>query len=445
MTNESIDLEYQEFEKALIEELGGSRKLVVVQAPPGSGKTHTLIAVVAALVKNGKSVALAAQTNRQADDIAIRWSKEYGNLPATRLGSSSSVPPNNFPSNVIWETKARELPRTPGIYISTSAKWTTLREPDPFDLLAVDEAWQMSWADLMQCANLSAKYYLIGDPGQIPPVVTIDVRRWETAPRPPHKPAPEVVMSDPDLVNIAFVGSLPACKRLPYESVEFIKPFYAFDFEAYAKPGERVITFKKEVSNESLNELTDKLKTGAPMIATLTTPNDGPSLEVDTELANSIKEIVLTLLNRETSFIKDDKGKKQKLKIEDIGVSATHRAMNGEIRRVLGADLNQVSIDTPERWQGLQRPFMIVVHPLSSSIDPSDFDLETGRLCVMTSRHQSGLIVITRDHVGKTLAALIPEAAQAPGKPDIVGRGHAAHSKFWEELEKANRVLPITF
>ena len=118
--------------------------------------------------------------------------------------------------------------------------------------------------------------------------------------------------------------------------------------------------------------------------------------------------------------------------------------MNGEITRNLKSSSLTVSVDTPERWQGLQRPIMIVVHPLSSVIDPSDFDLETGRLCVMASRHQVALIIITRDHVGSTLAGFIPEASQAPGQPDSVGRGHAAHHKFWNSLKMANRLFELT-
>ena len=73
----------------------------------------------------------------------------------------------------------------------------------------------------------------------------------------------------------------------------------------------------------------------------------------------------------------------------------------------------------------------------------ADFDLETGRLCVMASRHQVALIVVTRDHVGKTLSSFIPEAAQAPGQPDVVGRGHTAHSIFWNSLENQNRIIAI--
>ena len=39
----------------------------------------------------------------------------------------------------------------------------------------------------------------------------------------------------------------------------------------------------------------------------------------------------------------------------------------------------------------------------------------------MASRHQVGLIVITRDHVGASLEEFIPQAAQAPGQPDVSG------------------------
>jgi superfamily I DNA and/or RNA helicase len=438
----NLDEMYKSLEKSLVSELLSDRKLALVQAPPGSGKTHMLLTVVAQLVRAGKCVALAAQTNRQADDIAHRWSKDYSNLPAIRLGSRSSVAPADFPPTIYWETDANSLGREPGLYISTTAKWTTVRDPEPFDLLAVDEAWQMAWADLMQCANLSEKFYLIGDPGQIPPVVTIDVRRWQTAPRPPHKPAPEVVIGDPDLLKTAFVGALPACRRLPFESVEFVKPFYSFDFHAYAKPGERKIVFNNLQANHPMAKLFANLETSQPAIATLPTPEDGPALEVDSELAIKVTQIIDALLESETEIDLGD-GISRKLLPTDIGVCATHRSMNGEMSRNLSPLSSGVSVDTPERWQGLQRPIMIVVHPLSSVIDPSDFDLETGRLCVMASRHQVSLIVVTRDHVGETLSGFIPEASQAPGQPDVVGRGHAAHSHFWNALQKANRIFQI--
>jgi hypothetical protein len=444
VSNPTIDAQYKKLTEELIESLSSDGKLAVIQAPPGSGKTYMLLAVVSELVNSGKRVAIAAQTNRQADDIASRWDRDYGHLLAERLGSSSSQAPQGFPNSVAWRTAPADLTLAPGLFISTTAKWTTVRDPEPFDLLAVDEAWQMAWGDLMQCANLSKKFLLIGDPGQIAPVVTIDVRRWATAPRPPHKPAPEVVLQDPDLRQTAFIGSLPACRRLPHESVKYVKPFYNFDFSAYAVPGERSINISNPEVGSDLENLVNLLNTGQPVLATIPTPEEGLPPEVDKDAAIQIERIVRALLTGKSALVVEPGEAQRGIQAKDIGICATHRSMNGELRKALGSDFSAVAIDTPERWQGLERPVMIVIHPLSSVTDPSEFDLDTGRLCVMASRHQVGLIILSRDHVGKMLEDFIPGAAQAPGQPDIVGRGHSAHASFWNSLAQDGRIVALT-
>ena len=38
-------------------------------------------------------------------------------------------------------------------------------------MLFVEEAWQMAWADFMLLGQVAPRFVLIGDPGQIPPVV----------------------------------------------------------------------------------------------------------------------------------------------------------------------------------------------------------------------------------------------------------------------------------
>ena len=126
---------------------------------------------------------------------------------------------------------------------------------------------------------------------------------------------------------------------------------------------------------------------------------------------------------------------------QHIGVVASHRSMNGLIRKNLGAELAKIRIDTPERWQGLEVPFMIAVHPLSGVTDPAEFDLATGRLCVMASRQQVGLIFVTRDHVGKTVENVIPSATQPPDNKDHIGLGRRAHLEFWNLLVSNNRII----
>ena len=434
MNIDSIDAEYAALRKDLTAYVAGGGKLAVVKAPPGSGKTHTLIEVLSALAATGMQIAVAAQTNSQADDICRRWARDHPAITVARFSSSGLAAPGDFPASVAWVTDKKELPHGPGATVATTAKWSLTDLAAPYDLLAIDEAWQMSWADLMQCAMVSERFMMIGDPGQIPPVVAIDVRRWETSPRAPHEAAPEVVLAEPALESMRFLGSLPACRRLPNESVDFVKPFYDFEFDAYIPAGERGLGLR--------NSWGDALASGRPLALTIPTPEHGVPLEVDHEIANATAKVVSELLGAGPTLRLGYESRP--LTAADIGVTSSHRLMNSALSLALGSLANEIRVDTPERWQGLERPVMVAIHPLSGVVDPSAFDLDTGRLCVMASRHQAGFVMLTRDHVGETLSNYVPSAEQAPGRPDTVGRGHDAHLKFWTQLEKAGSVVEFT-
>ncbi|OBK86358.1 AAA domain-containing protein [Mycolicibacter sinensis] len=433
MSSEAIDAEFVTLRENLIEYLHSGGRLAVVKAPPGSGKTYTLIEVLSALAADKMQIAVAAQTNSQADDICRRWVKNHPEVRVVRFSGKGLSAPNDFPDAAIWVTDSKQLPSGPGVTVATTAKWSVTDLQTPYDLLAIDEAWQMGWADLMQCAVVSDKFLMIGDPGQIPPVVTIDVRRWETSPRAPHEAAPEVILTEPMLESVRFVGSLPACRRLPHESIAFVKPFYDFDFEAYVPVGARGI----EVSNAWAGDLSS----GRPLALTIPTPDHGPPIEVDHEIASAAAQVLGELLD--AGAILRLGTEKRPIAPNDIGVTSSHRVMNAALASALGTRANEIRVDTPERWQGLERPLMVAVHPLSGVTEPSAFDLETGRLCVMASRHQAGLIMLARDHIGETLRNYVPTAEQAPGRPDLVGRGHDAHLKFWTQLETAGSVMPL--
>jgi hypothetical protein len=221
-----------------------------------------------------------------------------------------------------------------------------------------------------------------------------------------------------------------------------VRPFYDFEFEAYVADG---------VSGVDLpagHRWADQLGNGRPQALTIPTPEHGPPIEVDHEISALAANVVEELLSLDLTLRLPDRdnsgrSKTRALTPGDIGLTSSHRVMNAELGRALGTRANEIRIDTPERWQGLERPVMIAVHPLSGVTDPSAFDLETGRLCVMASRHQAAFILLTRDHVSETLRNYVPSAGQAPGRPDIVGRGHDAHLKFWEQLEVAGAIAAL--
>lgn len=412
--------------------LDGGR-IAVVKAPPGSGKTTLLMKVVQAAKK--MRVAIATQTRSQADDICYRLITQFKITPIRFAAASSARVGRRYPI----VTGKNDLPKDPCVVVATSAKWGMIASPQPFDVLFVDEAWQLAWADFMLLGQIASRFVLIGDPGQIPPVVTIDTGRWETSPRAPHHPVPDLVQEQKphDLLNL----QLPATRRLPHDTVDYIRPFYNFPFESWAEPGERAVIVSGR-SKDGIDTALDCLATGSVVALALPTPEEGPPLEEDHKLANLARKVAQRLLDRQATVRIGNK--REDLVEADIGLCATHRVMNAAIYRKLPLLLrHEATVDTPERWQGLERHIMIIAHPLSGVVQPSDFDLETGRLCVMASRHQVALIIVTRDHIGQTLDDHLPRAEQPVGCPDVAGQGHQQNRQFWGRLVQQDRIVRL--
>jgi hypothetical protein len=335
-------------------------------------------------------------------------------------------------------TSSKDLPRSGAVVVATTKKWAAVTVNAPFDVLLVDEAWQMPWSAFMPLSRVAGRFVLVGDPGQIPPTVTVDTSRWETSPFAPHRPTPEVVQSTG---AHALVAELPASRRLPHDTVELIQPFYDFAFGAWARPADRAITMKRRARTE-LETALDHLASGSIMGLTLPTADFVP--EVDDDLIALTVDAVAGLLARGTHVQMTDQpdGPTRRLVASSVGISSTHRSTNEALaRRLAAAGLTDIKVDTPERWQGLQCDVMFALHPLSGVLMPSAFDLETGRLCVMASRHRGGLVIMSRDHVGATLEETLPVADQAVGREDTSGRGLEQHLRLWRALMTAGRIV----
>ena len=67
MNLDAINAEYATLRSDLTTFISNGGKLAVVKAPPGSGKTHTLIEVLSTLAADGLRISVAAQTNSQAE------------------------------------------------------------------------------------------------------------------------------------------------------------------------------------------------------------------------------------------------------------------------------------------------------------------------------------------------------------------------------------------
>lgn len=423
-------------ERDVGEHVADHGRLALIQAPPGSGKTWLLLKTVTKVYAIGRRVAIATQTNAQADDICRRLARDYPKVPVFRFASGQSIPVDLGPT-VTWATDTGALPVGRCIVVATTAKWALVNIPAAYDVVFVEEAWQMAWADFMLLGQVSERFVLIGDPGQIPPVVSVDVARWETSPRPPHIAAPRVILED--IGQRPEKWQLPATRRLPYDAAGLVRPFYDFEFGATAAEGERAV-LTSAGGRSAEDQLISSLEHGSVAAMTLPTPDEGPPLHADEELAKHAAKLVQRLLRRDAKI----RIGKQTVDLTPdlIGMCATHRVMNSALALALPNSLQgKIMVDTPERWQGLERPVMILVHPLSGVVRPSSFDLETGRLCVMASRHLAGAVILSRDHVTDTLANTIPSATQPVGRPDVSGRGLFDNLAFWTKMQDTGRVV----
>jgi AAA domain len=419
----------------LMKHVRDEERLAVVQAPPGSGKTHLLLQAAQAAYEKKQRVAIATQTRSQADDICRRLSDI--NVPCIRFVAQDSLSVAQ-PPGVTAIAKHKDLPNDRCIVVGTTAKWGLIELANPFDVLFVEEAWQMGWADFMLLGQVAPRFVLIGDPGQIPPVVSVDASRWETAPRPPHWPAPELILRENRRETLSL--SLPATRRLPASTHALIQPFYDFPFACWPEESDRQLKPARRITGAH-GAVLDQLGKSSVAGLTLPTPAGGPPLECDEMIAKAAVDVVRALLESQPEYMLA--GQRRRLEPAHIGLCATHHVMNTRMSLGLDRKLRAVQIDTPERWQGLERPVMVIVHPLSGVVQPSEFDLETGRLCVMASRHQISLVIVTRDHLPSTLDAHMPSAGQPVGRPDVAGRGHHQNTMFWSALATRNSVVQM--
>ena len=297
-------------------------------------------------------------------------------------------------------------------------------------------------ANVAPLAHIAAQSLLIGDPGQLPPIITVDEARFEAAAVKVHWPAPaELLRAHPEIV----AHRLPATRRLPADTVDLVAPaFYPqLPFRSAVSP--RAVVFTAAGMGGPVDDVLDLLATGASM-AMLALPRLMPEHDLtDPELAQMAAQVAARARGRGIAW-HDPTGNRPDIELTDehIGVADQHVASGAELRRQLraagvGPD---TTVTTPEIWQGLERPLMIVKHPLSGTADFSDFPLSPGRLCVMTSRHQLGCILVTRDGVGDDLAEHVHDSSKRPsGARDHAWYGYRAHQQLWSALEDAGRIV----
>ena len=124
----------------------------------------------------------------------------------------------------------------------------------------------------------------------------------------------------------------------------------------------------------------------------------------DPEAVRAVATVVRRLLDREGAARSERSPRPAPLTPDRIAVGTAHRDQAAAIRAALAElGVTDVTVDTANRLQGREYDVTVVLHPLSGRPDATAFHLETGRLCVLASRHRHACIVVCRAGVSDLL------------------------------------------
>ena len=412
---------------------------VVLRSPPGAGKTGVAqrVALQGASLLNQRCM-VVTQTNEQAFELTRRLTANSQALPvhlfAKRgLGLPDSV--RNLPNLVVVHDLAN-LPRQPSITVGNAAKWSWIQTSEPcFDVQIVDEAFQLPDYRFQLISNLAPRHVLIGDPGQIDPFVNCKIERWRCNPSGPQVSCPAALIErHPSIVQL----DLPVSRRLNADTVSIVQPAFYPDMPFRAMSQDRSLHFQV-AGIMPFDAALDAVSRGSSVVM-VELPQQITG-EADGELAQELVASITRLLNRR-AYSSDD-GNIAWVTPDKIGVVCAHVSQVNAVRERLGTALADVFVETANRFQGIERPFMFVHHPLSGRADATAFHLDAGRLCVMLSRHRIACWVFGRQGISQQLLRFAPAGDRALGiDDDPEYRGWRAHLTLMAALARANRVFP---
>jgi histone H3/H4 len=303
----------------------------------------------------------------------------------------------------------------------------------------VDEAFQLPDYRFQLIASLARRFVLIGDPGQIAPVITCEIERWKCDPAGPHVASPFALTERyPSIPRLA----LPISRRLVPDTVRIVQPAFYPDlpFEALAAPRSRTVSLTVLGGPKPVDRALRPIMRGASLALVELPPRI--TGEVDEELSQNIVDMIGRLIERGASLNID--GERRLVTPEDIGVVCAHVSQVSAVRERLTGALSRVFVETSDRFQGLERPLMFVHHPLSGRADASNFHLDAGRLCVMMSRHSVACWLVSRGGIEKQLMRHAPVGDRVLGlNKDPEYDGWKAHLYVIRELGTSGQTVAL--
>ncbi|MGI5355384.1 AAA domain-containing protein [Streptomyces sp. CA-252508] len=382
--------------------LRGDARGVVVDSPPGAGKSTLVVRAALELAAAGRPLMVVAQTNAQVDDLVLRLAEKEPELPVGRLHSNDPDPYDKALDDLVNVRKSARAADLTGldVVISTAAKWAHVKGVEPWGHAIVDEAYQMRSDALLAVAGLFERALFVGDPGQLDPFSVVGSDQWAGLSYDPSASAVSTLLAhNPELPQ----HRLPVSWRLPASAAPLVShAFYPYTpFRSGTGPGDRRLSFGVPSDGSGPDRVLDEAAEsgwGLLELPARHTPRTDP------EAVRAVALVVRRLLDRGGAAVSERSADPVPLTPDRIAVGTAHRDQAAAVRAALAElGVGGVTVDTANRLQGREYDVTVVLHPLSGRPDATAFHLETGRLCVLASRHRHACVVVCRAGVAELL------------------------------------------
>ncbi|QMV02894.1 TM0106 family RecB-like putative nuclease [Devosia sp. D6-9] len=344
-----------------------------IQGPPGAGKTYTGGRMIVELVRSGKRVGVTANSHKVIRNLLDSAIKEAG-LVGFDLQCLHKVPEktDSIPHISFTTDNAEALSGNFDIVAGTAWLWSRGDAAGAVDVLFVDEAAQMSLANVLAISPAATSLVLLGDPRQL-----------EQPMQGSHPEGTDLSALDHLLDGRQTIATdeglfLDQTWRLHPDICRFTSELY-YEGRLHPRPG---------LENQAILMDGPFGGTGLRYVAVAHTGNQSASAEE----AKRIKEIVQNILTS-AAIWRDKDGVERPVALDDILIIAPYNAQVFEIQEHLPG----ARIGTVDKFQGQEAPIVIYSVASSSHADAPrgmEFLYSANRLNVATSRAKALCIVV---------------------------------------------------
>src|SRR5437867_631818 len=350
-----------------------------IQGPPGAGKTYTGAQMICALVEKGKKAGITAVSHKVIrkllEEVLDAARKQKLTVSCIEKVTEKSEQPNP----AIPETKNNQhvlaALQSGEAHIAAGTAWLWARPEfaESLDVLFVDEAGQMSLADVLAVSQAAKNIILLGDPQQLE--------------------QPLQGTHPPGVAASALQHVLGANQTMPLDAGLFLSETWRLapsicDFTSELFYENRLGTHDG-LERQKITGPTSFAGEGLFFVPVIHEGNQNTS----TEEADAVKRIVDDLLQSGVAWV-DIKGVERPLDIDDILIVAPYNAQVF----TLGDRLpNSRMIGTVDKFQGQEAPVVIYSMTTSSPEDAPrgmEFLYSSNRFNVATSRARCVCILV---------------------------------------------------